>query len=261
MSTGNILDSFVRTAPSVQNALDIFAGEWASRLPPPLSTCSAGGIPLFEDSRIIWALQELGGCSDQRVLELGPLEGGHSYMLESQGAASVTAVEGNTRAFLKCLLVKEILGLKRVNFLCGDFIEYLQETQESFDLIFASGVLYHMKDPFRLIELLARRTDRMYVWTHYYDEKIIRRDPNLRPKFPKHSRTDAGGFPCTLHRQEYQGSLKTKGFCGGSEQYSFWLERADILTSLASHGFSDVRIGHEQPDHPHGPCFGLVATK
>src|ERR1035437_8430204 len=103
MSTGSILDSYVRTAHSVQNALDIFVSEWASRLPPPWSKCAAGGIPLFEDGRIVWALQQLGGCEGQRALELGPLEGGHSYMLESHGAASVLAVEANTRAFLKCL--------------------------------------------------------------------------------------------------------------------------------------------------------------
>jgi hypothetical protein len=162
---------------------------------------------------------------------------------------------------MKCLIAKEILELHRVRFLIGDFIKYLEENIGTFDLILASGVLYHMKDPLTLIQLLAKRTSRLYLWTHYYDNEIISRDPNLRPKFPTQSRTDAAGFPCIMHRQEYLGSLQTKGFCGGTEEYSYWLEREDILTVLARCGFNHIEIGHEQPDHPHGPCFGLVASK
>ena len=115
MATASILDAYVKSAPSAQNALDIFKGEWASVLPPPYNHLQAGGIPLFQDQRAAWALEQLGGCQGQRVLELGPLEGAHSYILQQHGAASVTAIEANTRAYLKCLIVKELLGLDRVH--------------------------------------------------------------------------------------------------------------------------------------------------
>src|SRR4028119_931287 len=105
MSTGSILDAYVKSAPSPQHALDIFKGEWASLLPPPYDQYQAGKIPLFHDGRAYWALNEMGGCQGQRVLELGPLEGGHSYVLEQHGAGSVTSIEANTRAYLKCLIV------------------------------------------------------------------------------------------------------------------------------------------------------------
>jgi len=252
---------YVSTAPSAQNALDIFAGEWASRFPPPYSNLVAGGIPLFEDGRIAWAMEQLGGCQDQNVLELGPLEAGHSYLLEAYHAAAVTAIEANTGAFLKCLIAKEILGLKRVHFLCGDFIQYLEQNTGTFDLVLASGVLYHMQEPFTLLQLLAKRTNRTYIWTHYYDDKIIQSNPNLRPKFTKRVSSTAGGFPCTMYRQGYLNSLQTPGFCGGNAEFSYWLAREDILKALAQYGFHDVRIAHEQPDHPHGPCFSLVAMK
>ncbi len=97
MPTGSILDAYVRSAPSAQNAVDIFKGEWASQFPAALTVpVQAGGIPLFEDGRIIDAIQQFGGVEGMRVLELGPLEGAHSYMMELYGAASVTAVESNT---------------------------------------------------------------------------------------------------------------------------------------------------------------------
>jgi SAM-dependent methyltransferase len=80
------------------------------------------------------------------VLELGPLEGGHSFMFERLGAREVIAIEANPRAYLKCLIIKELLDLRRVRFLCGDFLEYLRADGTDFDLVFASGVLYHMRN-------------------------------------------------------------------------------------------------------------------
>ena len=100
-----ILDAYAVTPPSAQNALDIFQGEWTSRFPASCGL-TAGEIPSFEDMRVLWAIQESGGVEGQSVLELGPLEGGHSFMLQEYGkAASITAIEANTRAYLKCLIV------------------------------------------------------------------------------------------------------------------------------------------------------------
>ena len=87
-----IPDYYVKSAPSVQNTLDIFPGEWASKLPGDLSLLNAGQSGLFEDARITWAVEQLGGVTGQTILELGPLEAGHTYMLEKLGAASITAV-------------------------------------------------------------------------------------------------------------------------------------------------------------------------
>ncbi len=163
--------------------LNVFQGEWASRFPPPFETLPAGGIPLFEDSRIHWMIQELHGVAGYRVLELGPLEAGHSYMLDRAGAASVLAIEGNRRAFLKCLIAKEILKMPKVEFVLGDFREFLTSTAERWDLCVASGVLYHMREPMELLQSMAAHCDRLFLWTHYYDESIIAANPNLSHRF------------------------------------------------------------------------------
>ncbi len=67
----HVLDQYATTAPHPRNAIDIFAGEWASRLPVPGT--QSGAVPLFEDDRVVWGLEHLGGVAGQRVLELGPL--------------------------------------------------------------------------------------------------------------------------------------------------------------------------------------------
>jgi hypothetical protein len=255
-----ILDSYVTAAPSPQNALDIFQGEWASRLPAVLGL-NAGEVPLFEDGRVMWAFQESGGVADQSVVELGPLEAGHSYMLQEIGkAGSVTAVEANTRAYLKCLIVKETLNLSKCHFLCGDFIGFLEGNTQQFDFALAAGVLYHMTRPARLLSLLSRCTRRVYVWTHYYSDFISQRD-YLRDRFVSSESAVEDGFRHTLYRQEYREALQTKSYCGGSNQYSNWMNRSDILDCLRHFGFDDIRISHEIPEHPHGPCFSVLAMK
>ena len=65
-----ISERYVTSAPSSQNALDIFSGEWSSRFPGALATLNAGTVPLFEDPRVAWALAELGDMSGKSVLEL-----------------------------------------------------------------------------------------------------------------------------------------------------------------------------------------------
>jgi hypothetical protein len=190
-----VLDHYVTCAPNPQNALDLFKGEWASKLPAPLAHLDAGENVLFEDPRIPWAAEKLGGVNGKDVLELGPLEAGHTYMLEQLGAASILSVESNTRAFLKCLVIKELLGLEKAHFICGDFVEYLRSGNERFDVVIASGVLYHMKNPAELIALLSQATDKIFIWTHYYDRDLVSSNPLIpESKFGKPRPLNTTGF-------------------------------------------------------------------
>jgi hypothetical protein len=257
----SILDAYCTERPSPQTALDLFRGEWVSKLPPPYENLNAGQLGLFEDDRIAEGLNSLGGVAGQTVLELGPLEGGHSCMLERAGAKSVLAIESNSRAFLKCLIVKELLGLERVYFQCGDFLEYLRRDPLRFDFVLASGVLYHQRNPVELIRRLAAVTDRVLVWTHYYDEAIMQASATLAPKFPRHDMAAYEGFRHTLHRQEYQSSLAHPGYCGGSADHSAWLSRDDLLSAFRHFGFTTLRLLREDPQFPNGPCMLFTARK
>ncbi|MGH8631244.1 MAG: class I SAM-dependent methyltransferase [Burkholderiales bacterium] len=258
----NILEAYVRTAPTPQNALDIFRGEWSSKLPGPLEGLNAGPLGLFDDDRLKWFVSEIGGVDGKSVLELGPFEGGHTYMLEKMGAAEILAIEANSRAYLKCLIVKELLELRRARFLCGDFVEYLRQPGPNFDVCLASGVLYHMRNPAELIALLAKRCKRgLFMWTHYYDAAVIKANRTLAVKFAENRPAEHEGFRHTLFRYKYQKALAWAGFCGGSVPESAWMPREDILACLNHFGFTEVRISFDTPDHPNGPAFAIVATR
>jgi len=91
-----VTEEYETGAPSPQRALDLHAGEWASHLPSPFDGYRAGAMPLYADARLVWAIDRLGGVDGAHVLELGPLEVGHTWMLEQWGAARITAIEANS---------------------------------------------------------------------------------------------------------------------------------------------------------------------
>lgn len=173
-----------------------------------------------------WAIERLGGVEGRRVLELGPLEGGHSYMLDRAGAKEVLAIEGNRRAFLRCLVARDIVGMPAVRFVHGDFVPYLRDARDHWDVIVASGVLYHMTDPMELLVGAARACSALFLWTHYVDEAVTLR-----------------------------------GFCGGPRRHAYWLTRSTILTALARFGFTSIETAHEEPHHQNGPAFSVLARK
>jgi hypothetical protein len=258
-SGSNISARYVTSAPSLQNALDIFKGEWWSQLPQQFSDLQAGQIPVFEDPRLYWGLSELGDVSGQSAIELGPLEGGHTYILERAGFASILSIEANPRAYLRCLIIKEIVELKKTRFLCGDFLEYLRGSPAPVDAVFSSGVLYHMINPAELIALLSKITRRLFLWTHYYDHGIIARHRKLATKFKPAQESEYAGFRHQLFRFDYRGSSGLARFCGGPRPYAQWMLREEIMSCLKHFGFNEIRTSFEEPDHPNGPAFALIA--
>lgn len=248
---------FEQRFPSSQTAVDIFRGRWASDLAPLLGVSGTGTVPVFtQDQRPQQAaliLGKEGRLVGFKVLELGPLEAAHTYLLEGLGAESVTAVEANIEAYLKCLVVKELLRLKRTTFLLGDIVEYISSKPGPFDLVFCSGVLYHMVDPVTVIRSICNVTDRCFVWSHYYDAG---RHPG---QFQPNSHSDRG-FTTTYWSHTYNGDRRSQ-FWGGNKPTSVWLERDALSSAFRHFGLSDITVVDDDRNHPNGPCFMFTARR
>lgn len=250
--SSKVPDVYSHEPPSEATPFTIFKGEWSSAVPG----FETGNANLFNDSRIKWLETQLGSFQGKRVLELGPLEAGHTTMME-RGGADVTAIEANQRAFLKCMIVKSALHL-RAEFLYGDFRPYLQETPPgAFQFVLAAGVLYHMLEPAQLLYDIAQKTEAFGVWTHYYAPGAM----ELTPRFDRKTHHQSvNGKTVEVYRQNYLFSGKAKGFCGGSAPHSFWMTRSGLLEFVQSLGF-EVQVGEENPDHPSGPCILFFARR
>lgn len=253
-----ILDHYVSGLPRAQNAVDAIPG-WNHAFPPALGL-QAGPAHLYDDARIRWCIAEMGGdLTGRRVLELGPLEGMHTAMLVAAGA-QVDAVEANTLAFMRCLVTREILGYANAKFWLGDFMAWLAERDDRYDLIVASGVLYHMEEPIRLLELMAARADAIFLWTHVYADGL-KDDPLRGVAFSgQTTEREIGGERFTLFERSYYAAWRDPKFCGGPLDRHYWMRAADILKVLDLLGF-DAATAHVEDAHPNGPAFSVFARR
>lgn len=182
-------------------------------------------------------------------------------MIHRRGATKITSIEANSRAFLKCLCIKEILKLESVEFLLGDFMEYLRSTEKRYDVVLASGVLYHMEEPVELVKLLSKVSDRVFIWTHYYDAEILAIDGPNRNRFSGIHTLTYENSSYEYGAQSYNEALNWTGFCGGPKLKSKWLTRESLIKALKCYGLTELSLNFEQPDHPNGPALAICATR
>lgn len=245
--------------PHHQNAIDALPG-WSSAFPIP--GLSAGAIPLFQDERVLSALKAYGSIEGAEVLEVGPLEAMHTYLLHKYRPANIDAIEANLTCYLRCLVSKEILRLDRASFYLGDVQKWLEDSNKTYDFALASGVLYHMPDPAEFLHLISKRTNALFIWTHFFHEEAMPpSDVRRRPFSGKTELRSVAGVDLHYHERSYQDANKNASFCGGMKDRHFWLEEKEILQLLSSLGFSTIEILAKDYEHSGGPCFSVFARK
>lgn len=246
--------------PSQQNAIDLVPG-WSGSFPLEMGL-EAGHLALYADPRIVWAIERFGTLAGKDILEIGPLEGMHTFMLHQQSPRKIDAVEANRLSYVRCLIADQILKLDRANFFLGDAMEWLERGEERYDLIVASGVLYHMSDPVKMLELMAARSDTLFLWTHYYKpEAMPKGDVRHRPFTGKELLKPARGLNLRLYERHYHNSSQNASFCGGPKNRHYWMHRDDILDFLKVLGFCSIEINEDDEKHPGGPCFSVFARR
>jgi protein-L-isoaspartate O-methyltransferase len=264
LTGNNTPHEFASGAPSAQQTVDIFAGEWITAFPEKLEV-QAGWVNHFDpevDPRVSWANGIIpGGITGKSVLEIGPFEAYQTALLEWAGAASVTAVEGSRSAYLKCLVVKELLGLK-AQILYGDAHEYLETCPDQFDIIWASGILYHQTDPIGFLTKAAALGDHLFLHTHYFDDqKVAATRAAWRFVADKNRIVKWHGRDIQLHYYDYESGNTSSTFAGGPHSFTNWLTREDIEFILSELGFESITYGVLDPDNDAGPAFFLLASR
>jgi len=202
---------------------------------------AGGHIRLDDDPRLKWHIDTVGGVQKKKVLELGSLEAAHTKMLCEHGAF-VTAIEGNPDCFLRCLIVKEAFDLK-AKFIFGDFCEYVKDCGW-FDIVSATGVLYHQTNPVELIFDISKITDTVFVWSQVASETI-----------PPGEETKIDGYKGKINRY----GIPTSSFCGGLHDEAFWMYPDDMRRCFEDAGFNIT----EKPvlSNINGDCLLFVASK
>lgn len=257
---------YERRPPSEQNVADLFRGSWKSRLPHGLVS---GTAPMFEDGRPAWAARVIpGGFADKDVLELGPFEGYQTYGIARAGARRIISVEANSVNFLKCLCVKELYGLHAARYVFGDVLGYVSTCAQSFDVVWASGILYHLQNPTELIRCIARLAPYAYVWTHYYDARAMAAlDQVQRPHFvpDRDVVRRYGERDVVLHARSYlipdYGNEVPMYWEGGLDEVAYWLEKDDIVWLFERAGMTIAEVEFDDTSINGLPAFAFVARR
>jgi hypothetical protein len=176
------------------------------------------------------------------ILELGSLEGAHTFMLAGRpGIKRVLALEGRERNLRKARFVQELLRVDNVEFAQTNLEEGDLTALGKFDAVFCSGLMYHLPEPWKLIEKLSAITPKLFIWTHYAQD------------------TEA---------EVISNGLRGRIFVeGGSEEplsgmspTSMWLTLGSLITSLTRSGYRSIHVIHNDLTHSNGPAVTVGAT-
>lgn len=179
----------------------------------------------------------------ENILELGSLEGGHSFALaRNNSVRRVLAIEGREKNIEKAKLVQDAFEDKKVEFMKADLEKLDFQPLGQFDAVFCSGLLYHLPRPWELIPKLAKLGPDIFIWTQISDEaKAKKVRSGYRGRFYRE-----GGFLDPL---------------SGLSRKSFWLSLGSLVTLLTESGYREIKIVEHNLAHPNGAAVTLAATQ
>jgi hypothetical protein len=175
------------------------------------------------------------------IPELGSLEGGHSFSLASYaGVERVVAVEGRAVNLERSLLVRELLGVIKVQFVEVNLQDVDLATFGTFGAMFCVGLISHLPKPWKLIAQYARINPNLFIWMRYANEG----DTEV-----------VNGFRGRWYRESgLQDPLS------GLSAQSFWPTLDSLRNMLVRNGFRAIQVIEDNPGHPNGPAVTLTAT-
>lgn len=195
-----------------------------------------GSYPAEADHRLQAFLEVAGSPGD--VLELGCLEGGHTFPL-ARVARSVTAIDSRDENLQRARWVQSLLGVSNIRFAQINLETDPLDSLGRFDWVFNVGLLYHLPEPWKLLERLSLLGRSMFLWTHVAKERKARI-------------THSGYTGCFYDEHGVADPLS------GMSGRSFWPTYPELRRMLADCGFEDLELLQQEEDHPHGAAVTLI---
>jgi hypothetical protein len=199
-----------------------------------------GGISAVGDVRVERFLRF--APEAQTILELGSLEGAQSFILaQNPGVKRVVALEGREANLRKARFVQELLEIRNVEFLQANLEHAELSAFGKFDAVFCCGLLYHLPEPWKLLEQLPAIAPRLFIWTQYAADDGAHDLP--------------GGLRGKIH---IEGGVDEP--LSGMSPTATWLTLDSLREVLMASGYRDIDVIHNDPNHANGPAVTIGAT-
>jgi SAM-dependent methyltransferase len=176
------------------------------------------------------------------ILELGSLEGAHSFILaQHPGVQRVVALEGREANLRKARFVQGLVQVGNVEFAQANLEHAELAAFGKFDAVFCSGLLYHLPKPWKLIEQLPAVASRLFIWTQYAAE------------------TEAHDVGHGL-RGKIHGEGGSDEPLSGLSPTATWLTLDSLRGLLTASGYRRIEVIHDDAAHPNGPAATIGAS-
>jgi hypothetical protein len=176
-----------------------------------------------------------------RILEMGSLEGGHSFNLaRMSNVDNVVALEGRDSNIRKAELVRRQLGIENVKFLQADLESADLTKYGQFDVCFNVGLLYHLPQPWIHLRNVRNVTQNLFLWTHYVAPSKVTEQRN--------------GYPGWSYKE-----FGLEDPLSGLSETSFWPSFDGLKTMLSDAGFPAIQIIEEDSGNESGSAVTLAA--
>jgi SAM-dependent methyltransferase len=213
-------------------------GPWITRFVID-GVATGGDYEIINDRRVQQFLERFPNV--HTILELGSLEGGHTFMLARHpGVERILAIEARAANIEKSKFIGSLLGISNVEFRQAN-LEHLQLANiGNFDAVFCCGLLYHLPEPWKLISQAPLVAPSLFVWTVYANEN--------------EATIEIGGL---RGREHVEGGLNEP--LSGLSPKSIWLTLPSLLELLKRSGYREIDI-LEKAQNPNGPAVSLAAS-
>lgn len=213
-------------------------GKWISRF--VIDGVEYGGsFDAINDPRLELFFATFAGVGT--ILELGSLEGGHTIGLaRKQGVKRVLGLEGRKTNLARARVAARLLKARHVAFAEADLENAELAAFGKFDAIYCCGILYHLPEPWKLLQQCTAVSPRLFLWTHYSHED--------------EADVTSGG---------YKGRLQPEGGLdeplSGLSPQSFWPTIGSLVNMLTAAGFPVLHILSNDPTQSDGPAITIAA--
>lgn len=138
---------------------------------------SYGGAYLPEfDARILQFIARFKSLPSppRSILECGCLEGGHTTMLANAfPSTQIHAVDVREESLTKARLLAKLRDCQNIEFQRDDFDAPQSCFNQSYDVIFCVGLLYHLRWPKEFLARSCKASPVLYLWTVFCAETDV----------------------------------------------------------------------------------------
>lgn len=163
----------------------------------------------------------------RKILELGALEGADTLALSRYPGVSILALEGREANLRRAELVLELHGVDNAELRLADVEAMDIATLGTFDAVLCAGLLYHVRQPWKLLRDIAQVTDQLYLSTHYWGSSALLEDLDgysVKPVREDHPEPQARGLSVDVR----------------------WLDRGSLMKALTDAGFGEIEVLSER---------------